>query len=200
MITIIKLQSTMKKHITLITVFILSLFVTPLNAQETIAGITLDKTATYAGKNLQLNGGGLREKLWIDLYVAGLYVTTKSKNGTALAEANDPITLKMHIVSGLISSEKMSSAVEEGFEKSTGGNVASLRSRIDKFKALFMQEDIVKGNIFEFAYDGNNNLNVMKNGKKIGSIEGNDFKTALFKQWLGENPVDEVLKAGLLKG
>jgi Chalcone isomerase-like len=35
-------------------------------------------------------------------------------------------------------------------------------------------------------------------GQRKGTIAGADFATALFSIWLGSDPVDESLKAGLL--
>jgi hypothetical protein len=37
-----------------------------------------------------------------------------------------------------------------------------------------------------------------KNGKMLGTIEGLEFKKALFGIWLGNNPADKDLKAGML--
>jgi hypothetical protein len=39
---------------------------------------------------------------------------------------------------------------------------------------------------------------VYKNGSKKGSIDGYDFKRALFGIWLGDKPADDDLKAGML--
>ena len=39
---------------------------------------------------------------------------------------------------------------------------------------------------------------VYKNGAKKGSIDGHDFKKALFGIWLGKKPADDDLKEGML--
>ena len=44
------------------------------NAQKTISGVTLPHKVQSGKTTLNLNGDGIREKLWIDLYVAGLYL------------------------------------------------------------------------------------------------------------------------------
>ena len=69
---------------------------------------------------------GVREKLWIDLYAGGLYLTKKSSDADAIMSANEPMAIKLHIVSKLISSDKMIEAVDEGFENSTNDNTAPL--------------------------------------------------------------------------
>ena len=45
-----------------------------------LAGVTLPNTTEVAGETLKLNGIGLREKFWIDIYAAALYLPFKSKS------------------------------------------------------------------------------------------------------------------------
>ena len=47
-------------------------------AAPAVGGVAFPATATAGGKQLVLNGVGLREKLWIDVYVAGLYLENKT--------------------------------------------------------------------------------------------------------------------------
>ncbi len=163
----------------------------PLAAQLTVSGVTLPGTLKVGNNTLVLNGGGVRVKFFMDIYVAGLYVTTKGTNGDAIAKANEPSAVKIHIVSGMATSDRMKDAIAEGFKKSTGGNTAALQARIDKFVKLFSLEPIVKGDVFD---------NVSKNGKLLDTIDGLDFKTALWGIWLGGDPADKNLKAGMLGG
>ena len=44
-----------------------------------VGGVTLPASETYGEYTMKLNGAGVREKLWIDLYAGGLYLTTSSK-------------------------------------------------------------------------------------------------------------------------
>jgi len=48
--------------------------------------------------------------------------------------------LRIRIVSGLISSERMGDALAEGFEKSTEGNTAPIADGIAAFRAGFSDE------------------------------------------------------------
>ena len=43
-----------------------------LSAQTKVAGVSLPNSETFQGQTLNLNGAGVREKLWIDLYAGGL--------------------------------------------------------------------------------------------------------------------------------
>lgn len=167
------------------------------NAQTVVEGVTLDNNISVMGNELSLNGAGLREKFWIDLYVGGLYTEARTKDAKMVINADKPMAMKLHIVSARVTKDKMVDAVEDGFENSTNGKQESMRAEIDQFKGFF-NEEIVEGDIFTIAYVPNTGVVVMKNGKKKGSIAGLDFKKALFGIWLGNNPADKDVKKGML--
>ena len=167
------------------------------SAQTTVSGIKLDETITVEGKKLVLNGAGIREKWWIDLYVGSLYLPQKSSNGTEVINSTETSAIKLDVVSGMISSEKMMGALDEGFEKSTNNNVAPLKEKIAKFKTFF-KEKFNKGDSFIIANVAGTGIVVYKNGVKKGSVDGLEFKKALFGIWLSNNPADKDLKKSML--
>lgn len=166
-------------------------------SQKEISGVTPAKSIEVGGEQLAFNGAGLREKLFLDLYVGALYVTNKSSDGVSLSNSDQSMAITLDIVSGLITSEKMIDAVNEGFEKSTGGNTAPLKDKIASFKDAF-KDEIVKGDHFVIAYVKGSGTEIHKNGKKIKTIKGLDFKKALFAIWLGKECADEDLREGML--
>lgn len=167
------------------------------NAQTQVGDATLPNQMTIEGTDLVLNGAGMREKVVFDLYAGGLYLQSKSNNASSIINADETMVIKLDIVSKLVSSKKMKNAVDDGFEASTNDNIAPLADRIEKFKSFF-SDKIVKTNVFDIAYIKGQGSVVYKNGKKIGVIEGLDFKKALFGIWLGEDPADDDLKEGML--
>ncbi len=180
----------------IITLFLVAFTALSMNAQTTVSGVKVDNKLTLEGKDLTLNGAGTREKFFMDLYVGSLYVTKKSTNAQDIIDSKDAAAMKLNIVSGMITSSKMINAIDEGFENATNKNTASLKTKIDKFKGFF-KEKIVKGDVFIIMYDGDD-VSVYKNGAKKGSIDGHDFKKALFGIWLGKKPADDDLKDGML--
>lgn len=168
-----------------------------LFAQTEISGVTPEKTITIGGETLKYNGAGLREKYFLDLYVGTLYLTERSKDAKQLIAADETMAITLDIVSGLIGSDKMKEAVEEGFKKSTKGNTHPLKDKINAFQMSF-NDPIVKGDHFVIGYVKGKGTEVHKNGKKIKTIEGLEFKKALFGIWLCDDPADEDLKAGML--
>ena len=180
----------------IIALFLVAFTTLSMSAQKTVSGVKVDEKLSLEGKDLTLNGAGLREKMWIDLYVGSLYVTKKSTNAQDIIDSKDAAAIKLNIVSGMITSDKMIDAVNEGFENATNKNTAPLKAKIDKFKGFF-KEKINKGDSFIIMFDGKETI-VYKNGNKKGSIEGHDFKKALFGIWLGKKPADDDLKDGML--
>ena len=184
----------MKKQ--MITFFVLIATAMTMNAQKTVAGVKVDDKLAIEGQNLVLNGVGTRVKMFMDMYVGALYVEKKSTNANEIMASKDGAAIRLTIVSGLISSDKMIDAVTEGFENSTGGKTASLKSKIDKFISFF-KDEIKKGDVFTMV-NTDEGVVVYKNNTKKGTIEGNDFKKALFGIWLSAKPADKNLKKAML--
>jgi len=174
------------------------LFTITTFAQAEIAGVKLPATVKVGDKDLQLNGGGIRKKFGFSIYVGGLYLPSKSKDGNAIAKANEAQSIRIAIISGMVTSEKFIESTKEGFQKSTGGNTAPIQAKIDKFLKLFLQNEIVKGDVYDLTYVPTEGVKVYRNGKLLDTIAGMDFKTPLFGIWLGNQPADEKLKAGML--
>lgn len=166
-------------------------------AQTEVAGVELPNTYEMGDAQLNLNGAGIREKFWMDMYAGALYTAKKMKDADEVMNADAPMSIKLHIVSGLISSDKMSSAVEDGFENSTKGNTKPYREKIDKFKSFF-DEEITKNDVFDIAYTPSDGVVVFKNNKELGRIQGLEFKRVLFGIWFCDKPADKDLKEGML--
>ncbi|PKV50766.1 chalcone isomerase-like protein [Aquimarina sp. MAR_2010_214] len=183
------------KKITLVLVALISL--TTATAQIRIGKAILPYEENFGDADLKLNGAGMRKVLWIDMYAGGLYLGKKNKDPKAILDANETMAIKLNIVSGFVTQKKMIKAVKDGFVKATFGNTKALNGRINKF-INFFSEPIVKNDIFDLVYIKDKGVTAFKNGKKLGEIEGRDFKYALFKIWLGDEPASEEIKMGML--
>lgn len=166
-------------------------------AQTEVGGVTLPATQNFQNHTLLLNGAGVREKLWIDLYAAGLYLDKKTKNADEVLNSDKPMAIKLHIVSKLITSDKMVEAVTEGFKNSTNGNTAPIQDEIDTMLGFF-KEDIQKNDVFDLVYVPSKGVVAHKNGKERGVVKGKEFKKALFGIWLSNRPADDGLKNDLM--
>ncbi len=184
------------KKIILLLIAIVSLSTT--TAQIRVGKAILPYEESFEGIDLKLNGAGMRKVLWIDMYAGGLYLQKKSKDSRVILDANETMVMKLNIVSGFVTQKKFIKAARDGFYKATFGNTKALDARINKFINFFNQP-IVKNDVFDLVYVKDiESVKAFKNGKELGVIEGRDFKYALFKIWLGDEPASEEIKNGML--
>ena len=107
------------------------------------------------------------------------------------------MAIRIEITSGFVSQEKLLTALSEGFQTATGGNVQAISSEIQKFRECF-NEPIKKNDIFVLSYIPEAGVLVHKNSVKKGLIPGKEFKRALFGIWLDDSSVDSSLRSAML--
>jgi len=182
----------------LIFVGLLFLFALPLHAVELSGVVLKDQVTAKNGEILVLNGAGLREKLWIDVYVGSLYLVTKSDKVAEILSAPNASRVQLDFVYKKVASKKLIKAWNEGFSKNQSSeNLIALQDRIDQFNSYFKQ-DAVAGDQFLLDYIPGKGTTIIKNNTVLGLIPGEDFKNALLEIWLGNFPADKNLKPGLL--
>ena len=159
-------------------------------------GITLKDSDTVAGKAVQLNGTGLRAVLFIKVYVLGFYTEKKAKT-TDEALAAGAWKVQLHFMRGL-EPEKITDGIQDGFTKNSAAQIGALQARLDTFKTFFPK--VAKGDVVELAWEPGKGTVARVNGAEKGSIEGKDFADALLKVWLGNDPVQDDIKEGMLGG
>ena len=187
----------MPGHI-LILILVLLLYDVPVYALE-IEGIEIAETITSADSNttLLLNGAGLREKLYIDVYVGALYLPAKTTDARAILGGDGPGSVLMHILYKEISKQKMTDGWIDGLDANLSTDeLQAIQPRLDAFNKLFTTTH--KGDVLSITYTPGKGTEVHVNGEWRGAVEGNDFFRALLKIWLGPNPVDKSLKQDML--
>jgi len=152
---------------------------------------------TCAGQELQLNGWGMRKKLFLKLYVASLYVQEKINDADIFLEMTQASCMRLKITSSKITAEKMVKATRKGFENSTQGNIEPIEKEVAIF-LNWLKQPIQKGDLFEFAFLPHNKVVISKNDTVLGEIENKEFSISLFGIWLGNEPVQIDLKNNLL--
>ena len=166
-------------------------------AALTVEGVDVPDTYSAMDIELKLNGAGTRSKWFMDLYIGGLYVPETIDDGQAIINADEPQAITLHIISGMITSDKMKSATMEGFENSTGGDLAAIKDDVDAFLDVF-SEEIKDGDVFDLVYLPGEGVRVLKNSEERATIGDLEFKKALFGIWLSDEPAQEDLKEKML--
>ena len=155
------------------------------------------ETLTVGDLTIQKNGSGIRSKSFLALYEGTLYLAQRSRDANQIVTADSPMAIRLQIKSGFVSQQKMLAALDQGFKNATNGNTAAIDAEIASFRKCF-GDPIKKGDVFIIAYLPTSGVSVFKNGQSKGSVEGIEFKKALFGIWLSPNPVDAKLKSALL--
>ncbi|MBF4493017.1 chalcone isomerase family protein [Flavobacterium sp. JLP] len=189
----------MKKILLLLTfLFSLQFSTVSAQAQLEVNGVTVPRKIEVQNKTMQLNGAGGRSKMWLEVYVQALYLSQLSQDPKFIIDSDTEMAIRIEITSSMVSSNKLTKAMNAGFEKSAGSNLEQLRPRIEQFKNL-LSDVITEKDVFILWYNPfDQTVNVIKNDVVKGKIPGFDFKQALFGIWLSDKPVDETLKKHLL--
>jgi hypothetical protein len=171
-----------------------------LAATADVSGYKFDDTAKVAGKDLKLNGAGMRTKFVVKVYAAGLYIPEKKSVVADILKQEGPrrVTLQM---ARDISSEDFGKAFMEGLNDNVDRSEKSkIVSQIGKFGEMFaMVEGLKKNDVLHIDWIPGTGTVCELNGKKLGeTVPDVAFYNAILRIWLGDKPVDRSLKTALL--
>ena len=171
---------------------LLSMWFSVAQAGE-LAGVTLPDQITVGGDTVVLNGMGLREKYFIDVYVGGLYLPEQTSDASRAINDDVPKRIVMHFVYSSVPADKIRDTFDEGFE---GVGAAGLASEVSRLNGWM--EDLVSGDQVVLDYVPGTGTTVTVKGQTKGTIAGVEFMQALWGVYLGPNPPTNKLKSGLL--
>lgn len=166
----------------------------------TLEGQQFDDTVVLGQHKLQLNGLGLRGVAWLKAFVAGLYVTTPSRDAAALLAETGPRRLRLKIMLQAPSNELTKSLLRRVKRHETPEVQARLADRL----ALFAQQldglgQLMPGDVVDMDYLPGKGLVLSRNGKAAGkSVVGDDLYRAVLQIFVGEHAIDPRMKQGLL--
>ncbi|MEW6614299.1 MAG: chalcone isomerase family protein [Thermodesulfobacteriota bacterium] len=189
----------MLKKLFSLTLTLIMFMIVPISNAIEIDGIKIPDSLMAGKTSLILNGAGVRTKFLIKLYIGGLYLMQKGNDSKKIIEADEPMAIRLHIISSLITSKKMEEATREGFFRVTRGNIVPIKPEIEKFISVF-KDSINENDIYDLIYEPGRGVEVYKNHKKQSLISGIIFKKALFGIWLSDNPAQKSLKREMLGG
>jgi len=174
--------------------------VLPAAAAVDVSGYQFEDTNKVAGKDLKLNGAGMRTKFVIKVYAAGLYLPEKSKALAEIVKQDGPrrITLQM---ARDVSSEDFGKAFMDGLNDNVDkAEKQKIVAQIGKFGEMFAGVDgLKKGDVLHIDWIPGSGTVCELNGKKlIENVPDINFYNALLRIWLGDKPVDRSLKSALL--
>lgn len=173
----------------------------PLSAiAAELESVRMTDTIKLAGRDLVLNGMGLRTRFGLRVYVAGLYVGKKSSDIAELLQQPGPkrvaIAMKRNV-----DADTFLDALKDGIAANhSPQQLAALKDRISRLSELILSiKEAKQADLLDLDFIPDSGTQISVNGKPIGQpIPGEDFYQALLRIWIGEKPVQDGLKAGLL--
>jgi hypothetical protein len=165
-------------------------------------GVKFEPTAQLGGASLQLNGVGVRTRAIFKVYAAGLYVPQKAGSASALLAQKGPRRMAITMLRN-VDADTFAGALSEGLQKNlSDAQFVGFKPQIDALNASFKAAgEAKKGDVIHLEFAPDAGTRVVVNGKPQGSpIAGEEFYNAVLRIWLGDKPVDDDLKKGLLGG
>jgi hypothetical protein len=159
-----------------------------------VAGVELPETVTVEGRELRLNGAGVRKRAWIEVYVGALYLEAPSSDANAIVQADAPKRVRMVFLRDVDRSSILK-AFREGFEKNSAEQAGALSKQLDEVKPAIA--DVKKGGEIVVTYVPGAGTTVAGPGG-TATAEGKAFADGLFRNWLGRRPADGNLKKRML--
>ena len=182
----------------LITAVLVALSVNLAFAVE-VEGVNFEDRIKLGSSDLVLNGTGVRSKFG-KRYVAALYVPTKSSDANTVLSAKGAKRMALHLLKDG-DGKTFAKAFAGGIEDNTSGaDLTAIQDRVKTFSETILSlGDVKEGSKIMIDFTPEKGTQVSINGKTQGKeIAGEDFYKALLKVWLGEDPAQKDLKAGLL--
>ncbi|MDT8449433.1 MAG: chalcone isomerase family protein [Wenzhouxiangellaceae bacterium] len=174
-----------------------ALLASPADALD-VKGLDVPESLKVGESTLVLNGAGMREKMFFDIYVACLYLQQPEGDPESVLAADRPQAITLHMTSELVTNERLKKATLKGLRKSTDNNIEPIRPQIDQLLSMFDKGQVAEGDVFRLAYLPGHGLRIFHNDELLGTIEGLRFKKALFGIWLSNDPAQESLKRKML--
>ena len=164
-----------------------------------VEGVSVPNSANVGGRDIALNGAGVRTKFFFDIYVGALYLSEHATSAKEAVSGSGPKRITMSFLYDEVSSEKLVDGWIVGFEKNQSkALMEKLKDRLGQFNAMFSAAH--RGDLFIFDFLENGNTIITLNGEQKGEVSGADFQRALLEVWLGKKPADKGLKNAMLKG
>ena len=166
-----------------------------LSFAASLAGVTLPDVSTVGGTAVTLNGIGLREKYFIDVYVGGLYLVHPTHDGAAVISSDEHKRVEMHFVYGEVTRDQMVSSFQADFASQPGfENTQKYTDQIVRW----LPNSVKRGDVIAFEYAPGGGTRMIYNGSTLGTVADPGFAKLVFGVYVGAKPPTEALKRGLL--
>lgn len=161
------------------------------HAQTTVAGITLQDRVQLDGNELALAACGVRETLWIDHYLAALYLPVDAKPAASMTDPDQPLMIVLHVLSTAFMPDRIPEQWREPLrEELRSDPLSSIRRTYEELAA---QDRI------QVAYSPGSGVTLSVNGRAITTEPGHALIASMLATWAESDPISGKLERLLLK-
>jgi hypothetical protein len=165
-----------------------------------VGGLKFDDTVKVGGKELKLNGAGIRTRIVIKVYALALYLTEKKDTPAGVLESTGPRRFTLGLLRE-VTGDELGQAFMAGITANTDKAERSrFVNQLAQFGEAFVNiPQAKKGDMITVDWIPDTGTVMHLNGKPIGEpLKDVGFYNAVLKIWLGDKPVDSSLKPQLL--
>lgn len=164
-------------------------------AASEIAGVQIPDRLEIGDERVVLNGSGIRTKFFFKIYIGSLYVTRPATSEDEVMKTVGPKMIRMDFLYDRVDREKIVAAFADGFNDNSPGLSAEPITK--QFLAAF-DADFVAGDRVDLLFAGDGTVTVRHNDRLLFSKVSRSLAQGLLLVYLGPDPADAELKAGML--
>jgi opacity protein-like surface antigen len=169
-------------------------------AQSTeVAGVRLADRISVAGRDLVLNGAGLRRFLHMGIYVAALYLPERRHDTHEILNRDIPRSLQLVLLRDVSTQQNLDTLKDGLIANTSPGEMEDIQTEVETFLGYIKGlREVPSGTAIQLNYVPGTGTRVSVNGRFLGTVPGEAFNRAMLRIWLGEDPVQTSLKRALL--
>lgn len=165
-----------------------------------VGGLKFDDTVKIGGKELKVNGAGVRTRIIIKVYSLVLYLPEKKDTTAGVLESPGPRRFSLGMLRE-VTGDELGQAFLAGITANTDkAERSKFVNQLAQFGEAFVNiPQAKKGDLITVDWIPDTGTVMRFNGKQIGEpLKDVGFYNAVLKIWLGDKPVDSSLKPQLL--
>lgn len=168
-------------------------------ATTEVAGVRLPDRVHVAGRDLVLNGAGLRKMMFMDLYVAALYLPERRQDTRDILNRDIPRSFQLTLLRDISTQQNLDVLKDGLISNNSPDEIEAIQQEVDSFLGHIRSlREVPAGTAIQLNYVPGIGTRMSANGRFLGAIPGEAFNRALLRIWLGEDPVQASLKKALL--
>jgi hypothetical protein len=165
-----------------------------------VSGVKFADKAELQGKQLALNGAGLRRKFIFKVYAMALYLPARTGSASAAIGAAGPKRIEIGMLRD-VGAKTFSDALREGIDDNNStAQAEAAEPQLKQLEAVMQKVGTAKeGMRIRLDWVPGAGTQISIDGAPADApIRGEDFYRALLRIWLGPHPVQSDLKRALL--